>query len=106
MSKPPSFYAAFRASHPRVVEAYEALGEATRVAGPLGPAECELVKLALAAGARIEGAIHSHVRRALDAGAAPEAIRHVGILGITTLGFPGAMAVRAMIEDELSKRQP
>ena len=103
MSQVPSFYSSFREAHPEVVRAYEALGDATRSAGPLDPRTIELVKLGLAAGARIEGAIHSHVRRALDAGATPEDLRQVALLAITTLGFPSAMAVRAQIEDELAK---
>jgi alkylhydroperoxidase/carboxymuconolactone decarboxylase family protein YurZ len=103
MSKPPPFYAAFRAAHPDVVAAYEALGEAARGSGPLSPGEAELVKLGFAAGARLAGAIHSHTRRALDAGVAPEALRHVALLAITTLGFPQAMAIRAMIEEQLVK---
>ena len=103
MSKPPAYYSAFRGEHPEVVAAYEALGDAARRAGPLSPAEAELVKLALAAGARIDGAIHSHTRRALDAGVEPEALRHVALLAITTLGFPRAMAIRSMIEDQLAK---
>ncbi len=103
MSKPPSFYAAVRKAHPDLVAAYEALGDAARAAGPLTPAQAELTKLALAAGAGLEGAIHSHARRALDAGLKPEAIRHVALLAITTLGFPRAMAIRALIEDVLSK---
>ena len=103
MSKPPPFYAAFRETHPEVVAAYEALGDAARGAGPLSAREAELVKLAFAAGARLEGAIHSHTRRALDAGVEPDALRHVALLAITTLGFPQAMAIRAMIEDQLAK---
>jgi alkylhydroperoxidase/carboxymuconolactone decarboxylase family protein YurZ len=104
MSKRPKFYEALREAHPAVVGAYEALGEATRNAGPLTDVEVELVKLGIAAGGRIEGAVHSHVRRALEAGAGVEAIRHVGLLAITTLGFANAMAVRAMIERELEKQ--
>ena len=103
MSQVPSFYSPFRESHPDVVRSYEALADATRAAGPLGTREVELVKLALAAGARITGAVHSHVRRGLDAGATPDELRHVAILAITTLGFPSAMAIRAQIEDELVK---
>jgi alkylhydroperoxidase/carboxymuconolactone decarboxylase family protein YurZ len=103
MSKPPSFYTAFRAAHPDVVAAYEALAEAAREAGPLSAGEAELVKLALSAGARMEGAIHSHTRRALDAGVPADALRHVALLAITTLGFPQAMAIRAMIEEQLAK---
>jgi len=103
MSKPPPFYDALRAAQPEVVAAYEALGDAARGAGPLTPGETELVKLAFAAGARLEGAIHSHTRRALDEGVAPEALRHVGLLAITTLGFPHAMAIRSMIEEQIAK---
>lgn len=104
MSKKPIFYEAFRKTHPRVVEAYEALGDAARAAGPLTPAEAALVKLGMAAGARIPSAVHAHVRRALEAGVSIEAIRHVGILGITTIGWPSAMATRGLIEEELAKQ--
>jgi len=104
MSKPPTFYQAFAAAHPAVVKAYEALGEASRTAGPLDPAHAEIVKLAFAAGGRIESGVRAHTRRALDAGATPEQLRHAAILAITTLGFPSAMSVRGMIEDEIAKR--
>ncbi len=103
MSKVPSFYAAFQMRYPEVAKAYESLGDATRAAGPLDEKVAALVKLALAAGARMEGGVHSHVRRALAAGATAEELRHVALLGITTLGFPSAMAVRAMVDDELAK---
>lgn len=102
MSKLPSFYSSFRDAHPDVAKAYEALGDATRAAGPLSKPHAELIKLALAAGARIQGAIHSHARRALEAGATPDEIRHVALLAVTTLGFPSAMAIRAQIEDVLT----
>ena len=101
MSKPPKFYARFKQDYPGVANAYEALGDAARDAGPLAPAQAALVKLALASGARIEGAVHSHVRRALDAGVKAEEIRHIPLLAITTLGFPTAMKIRALIEDVL-----
>lgn len=104
MAKRPPFYEALRAAHPEVIGAYESLGDAVAGAGPLAAAERELVKLGIAAGARIEGAVHAHVRRALEAGASVEAIRHVGLLAITTIGFANAMAVRAMIEKELTRQ--
>src|ERR1700739_4063078 len=46
----------------------EALGEATRAGGPLDKKTGALVKLAVAVGALREGAVHSHTRRALEAG--------------------------------------
>lgn len=103
MSKPPTFYMEFKQRHPKIVKAYEALGDACREAGPLGEKHAELVKLGLAAGAGLEGAVHSHARRALAAGATVDELRHVGLLAITTLGFPGAMAIRAEIESVLVK---
>lgn len=103
MSKP-SFYEEFRKSHPDVVAAYEALGDATRKAGPLSAREVALVKLGIAAGSGRSSAVHAHVRRALEADVDVAAIRHVGIVGITTLGWPAAMAVRGLIEDELNKQ--
>jgi 4-carboxymuconolactone decarboxylase len=98
----PSFYEDFRRKRPEVVAAYEALGDATRAAGR----ERELHQLGLlgrqGAGARLEGAVHSHARRALEAGATAEELRHLPLLAITTLGFPAAMATRALIEDVLA----
>jgi len=38
----PTFYSEFRVAYPRVAEAYESLGEATRQAGPLAPAQAEV----------------------------------------------------------------
>jgi alkylhydroperoxidase/carboxymuconolactone decarboxylase family protein YurZ len=105
MSKPPTFYQQFVEDYPEVAEAYERLGDTTRRAGSLTERETELIKLALAAGARLEGAVHSHARRALDAGASEEDLRHVSVLAITTLGFPFAMTVRALIEDVLDEEE-
>jgi len=86
------------------MEAYEALGTALAEAGPLDAKTRALVKLALAAGAWREGAVHSHTRRALDAGCRPDEIRHVILLGTTTLGFPSMMAALTWVEDVLKRR--
>jgi AhpD family alkylhydroperoxidase len=61
----------------------------------------ELIKLAMAIGARLEGAVHSHTRRALEAGATAEEIYHVVLLGLTTLGFPHTIAAMTWVEDDL-----
>ena len=62
----------------------------------------ELIKLALAVGARLEGGVHSHVRRALDTGATASELRHVVTLAVPTLGFPNAAAAFTWIEDVLA----
>jgi AhpD family alkylhydroperoxidase len=98
---PPRFRQ-FDQQYPAVMRAYEALGVATQDAGPLDPKTRELVKLGIAIGARSEGATHSHTRRALEAGATSEEIRHVVLLVTTTLGFPAMMAAMTWVEDVLS----
>ena len=55
----------------------------------------------MAIGARLEGAVHSHTRRALEAGATAEEIHHVVLLGVTTLGFPHTVAALTWVEDDL-----
>jgi AhpD family alkylhydroperoxidase len=87
--------------YPEVFERYKALGEATQEAGPLPLATRALVKLALAVGAGMEGAVHSHTRKALEAGCSPEEIRHAVILATTTLGFPSMMAALSWVDDIL-----
>ena len=89
---------------PALWEAYEKLGQACAEAGPISGPALHQVKLALAIGAGLEGAVHSHVRRALASGCEPDAIRHVAYLAVTTLGFPRAVAALTWIEDVLSDR--
>ena len=85
--------------HPDVWEAYTELGEATAEAGPLAGEQKRLVKLGIAIGTQSEGAVHSHVRRGLDEGVDPSAMRQVAILSIPTVGFPAAMAALSWIND-------
>ena len=89
------------ADYPELWAAYQALGKASAEAGPLDAKTRRLVKLALAVGARSEGAVHSHARRCRTEGVAPEEMRQVTLLSITTLGFPAAMAGLSWIEDVL-----
>lgn len=89
--------------HPKVWEAYAALGEACADAGPMTERERRLVKLALAIGAGSEGATHSHVRRAREEGVEEDAMRQVALLAIGVLGFPRAVAVLTWIGDVLDK---
>jgi alkylhydroperoxidase/carboxymuconolactone decarboxylase family protein YurZ len=85
--------------YPDVWQEYADLGKACSEAGPLDDETKRLVKLGLAVGAQSEGAVHSHVRRALEEGVDPEELRHVAILSIPTIGFPKAMAALTWIED-------
>lgn len=100
---PPSRAGDIARMAPDVWKAYDSLGKAVAEAGPLDDRSRRLIKLALAIGARSEGATHSHTRQALEAGFPPEELRQVALLAITTLGFPAAVAGLSWIEDILKK---
>lgn len=104
--KLPSAYRRFATEQPRLADAYERLSEASLTEGPLDRKSAELVKIGIAVGARLEGAVHAHVRRALEAGAGPDEIRHAVRLALTTIGFPSMMAALAWANDVLSPTVP
>jgi alkylhydroperoxidase/carboxymuconolactone decarboxylase family protein YurZ len=101
--KLPDIIEELRAESPQVWERYTALEDALAAAGPLDARTRRLVKLALALGARQEGAVHSHARRALREGATREELLQVALLGVTTLGWPHATMGRAWILDVVRK---
>ena len=80
-------------------ETYQKLGKPCYEAGPLEGRTLRLVKLALAADAGSEGAVHSQVRRGIAEGLSRDELRHVAFLAMTTLGFPKAVAALTWIED-------
>lgn len=104
MAKLPRTYERFKRSQRAIWTAYDRLGEMSHQAGPLNAKTRELVKLALAVGARMEGAVHSHTRKALEVGAKADEIRHVVLLGLTTIGFPSTMASLTWVEDVLGRK--
>ena len=100
----PKRYRRMHDDYPEFMEAYESLGEAAKEAGPLSDREVSLVKLAISLGAGLEGAAHSHCRKALDAGCSPEDLRHVALLSAPTIGFPTMMRAKSWVEDVLDKQ--
>lgn len=101
MARLPKAYEEFKKKYPTIWQAYDRLGAAIHESGPLDKKNRELLKLAMAVGARLEGAVHSHTRRAIEAGAVTEEIYHVVLLGVTTLGFPHTVAALTWVEDDL-----
>ena len=90
--KQPGFYQALKQQYPDLLDAHAALGQLAKDAGPLDDRQGQLIQLAAAVAARSEGAVHSHTRRALAAGATPAEINHAIILLISTVGFPSVSA--------------
>ncbi|MFG0261534.1 MAG: carboxymuconolactone decarboxylase family protein [Novipirellula sp. JB048] len=93
-----------QARYPAYMQAYESFGEEARHAGPLSPREVALVKLAISLGAGLEGAAHSHTRKALEAGCTADELRHVALVSAPTIGFPTMMRARSWVEDVLEKQ--
>ncbi len=105
MAKLPPAYRRFQRSFRRVWESYDRLGAAVHRQGPIDPKFRELIKLGIAIGGRLEGAVKAHTRLAVERGATPEEIYQVALLAITTSGFPTGMAALTWIEDVISKKR-
>ncbi|MCX7797810.1 MAG: carboxymuconolactone decarboxylase family protein [Melioribacter sp.] len=99
MSQVPKRYQKFAEDYPDIFKAYESLGSVVHAAGPLDEKTRALIKLAISTGARLEGAVHSHTRKALEVGCTPEELRHVVLLSLPTIGFPSMMAALSWIDD-------
>jgi 4-carboxymuconolactone decarboxylase len=101
----PRPFTRFRHAHPKAWNAYEDLAAACHD-GPLGERERELVKLGVAIGAQAEGAVKSHVRRALDTGFSQDEIEHALVLALTTAGFPHMIAAREWAHEVFDSHDP
>lgn len=99
----PGPYRAMHASHPDLMRAYEAFGAACAAAGPLDAKTVALVKLAISLGAGLEGAAHSHCRKALAAGWTKDELLHAATLAGPTIGFPSMMRSRQWVTDVVQK---
>lgn len=104
MSFTPSRYQEIKKRFKSYHEALENLGKASREAGPVDTKTSHLIQLAAAAAIKSEGAVHSHTRRALEAGATAEEIYHAIILLTSTIGFPSTSAALSWAEDIINKR--
>ena len=96
-------YRRIQQQYPDYFAAVEALGTAVNRMGPLDERTVQLVQLGAAAATRSEGAVHSHVRRALDAGASPEQIHHALLALTSTIGFPAVAAALSWADDVLGQ---
>lgn len=105
MAQLPKRFEKFLKEYPEIAVAYESLGDAVHKQGPLDEKTRALVKIAIAAGSKMEGAVHSQVRKALKLKLTKSEIRQVALLSIPTIGFPSAMAVMSWIDDILDTKK-
>jgi AhpD family alkylhydroperoxidase len=86
---------------PDVVAAYEALRGACNDAGPLDGTIVALVKLAVSVGGGFERTVHMHAKKALRAGADPEALRQIVLIALPTIGLPAALDALRWVDESI-----
>jgi len=102
MHELPEKFLNFKKDFPEVYSAYEKLGETLNNNLKLDNKTRLLAKLAIAIGAGLEGAVHSHTRKALEGGCSKDEIHSVVMLSITTIGFPSMMRAMTWVDDILN----
>ena len=105
VSKLPGQYLSIKSRFKKYFDAFDNLGKAARESGPLDEKTSHLVQLAASASIRSEGSVHSHIRRALEAGAKPEEIYHAIILLTSTIGFPTVSAALSWADDIIREKR-
>jgi 4-carboxymuconolactone decarboxylase len=101
----PTRFAELKQRYPKLFEAAESLGEAVREEGPLDEKTIQLVQIGAACALRSEGAVHSHVRRAVAAGATSDEIYHAIVVLASTIGFPNVVAAITWADDILQNKE-
>jgi 4-carboxymuconolactone decarboxylase len=103
-SKPPALHEQFIRRFPRLGDAWDRINE-EGADGPLDAKTQRLLKLAIAIGALREGAVHSGVRKARDAGATTAEMEQIVALAASTIGLPSAVAVWSWVREEAKGRR-
>lgn len=100
----PEWFLFLKERHDKFINAVEELGKVVRKQGPLDEKTGHLIQLAAAATIRSEGAVHSHVKRAIKAGAKPEEVYHAIMLLTSTIGFPCVSAALSWVADVIGEK--
>ncbi len=101
MSQLPDNYTWLMNEFGDVMKAHQQLGKELKNAGPLDEKTIQLIQLAAAATSRSEGAVHSHAKRAVEAGATPGEIYHTLLLLTSTVGFPTIAASLSWVRESI-----
>ena len=95
----PKHFQTLKQRFPEVIAATEEHGKAAKAAGPIDEKAAHLLQMAAATAIRSHGAVRSHARRALEAGASTQELYHAVLVLISTLGFPVVAAAVGWIDD-------
>ena len=104
MPKYPKNYVKIQRKFPELMRAHEEAGRLSKEAGPLDAKTGNLIQLAACVALRSEGGVHSHARRAVQAGASKDEILHTIALLINTVGFPTTAAAFSWVNDLTGKK--
>lgn len=105
MVKYPDHYINLKKRFGEYFKAVDILGRAAKDSGPIPAKTAHLIQLAASAAIRSEGSVHSHTRRALEAGAKPAEIYHAIILLSSTIGFPTVSAALSWADDVIHEKK-
>ena len=101
----PKTFVRFTDRFPELANAHRQVGTAVENAGPLDEKTRALVKLGFCAGAGLQSALKSHVRRGIESGLTKEEIEHAVVLGMNSVGFPATVAAWQWTQDALEGRK-
>lgn len=104
-AKMPAQYMILKKKFKGYMDAVDNLGMAVKDAGPIDEKTAHLIQLAAAASKWSEGSVHSHTRRALEAGAKPAEIYQALMLITSITGFPTVSAAISWADDEILKKK-
>ncbi len=105
MAKYPKNYLMIQKRFSDLMKAHEDAGKRAKEAGPIDAKTGNLIQLAACVALRSEGGVHSHARRALQAGASADEIYHTVVLLINTVGFPAVAAAFSWVKDIVGKKR-
>ncbi len=101
----PDIVKTFVERHREISETLLKVGELCSQAGPIDQVNQHLIRMGIAVGAQSQGAVRSHARRALDAGATKEQVLQTVLLSSTIGGFPAMIAAYGWLEELISARE-
>jgi 4-carboxymuconolactone decarboxylase len=105
MPKYPKNYVMLQKKFSGLMKAHEDTGRLAKEAGPIDTKTANLIQLAACVAMRSEGGVHSHARRAIQAGASKDEVFHAVALLINTVGFPAIAAAFSWIKDIGAKKK-
>jgi len=99
----PKTFISFVGKYPELGRAHEQVARSVERAGPLSRKYCDLIKIGICAGAGLESALRSHVRRAVEDGATKEEIEQAILLAMNTCGFPRTVSAWKWAQEQFER---